>query len=451
MATHQITRGLDIPIAGEATGQPVQLDPPSSVAYAPTEFRGIIPKPALKAGEPVKAGGVLFYHKRNADLVFRSPVAGAVAEVRRGHKRVITDLVVDRQGEDAESFAQHDPGQLQGIDRSDARAKLLASGLWPYLRTRPLNNIADPDVTPQSIWVGALETGPLMPGADVMLGEGDAEALQAGIHVLKALTDGPVHFASHVASSHPAYSKLTGVDSHKFGGPHPAGDPTVQINLVDPPRGSNAVWWIRAWEVALIGRHFLEGRFPTDRVYAAVGTGLDQPRFVRTLLGAPLAHITGQVPADCRWIRGSVLSGTAVDESRWSGFYDYGVHVLPAKVERELLGWILPGLSKFSFHRSFLSGFSFARAKSYDLRPGLNGGLRAMIPFAHYDKVIATPDISPHFLFRSIIAGDLEDSIELGMLDISEEEAALMTYICPSKIEFDVALRDMLAVYERET
>jgi Na+-transporting NADH:ubiquinone oxidoreductase subunit NqrA len=30
------------------------------------------------------------------------------------------------------------------------------------------------------------------------------------------------------------------------------------------------------------------------------------------------------------------------------------------------------------------------------------------------------------------------------------EEAALLTYVCPSKIEFDVILRDGLALYEKE-
>ncbi len=450
MATHQLNRGLDIPIAGEASGEPVQLDPPATVAYQPQEFRGIIPKPALKAGEEVKAGSVVFFHKRNPEMVLRSPVQGRIAEVRRGAKRIITDLIIDRTGDEAETFEQHEPGSLQSISPDDARSKLLGSGLWPYLRTRPLNNVADPATTPQSILIGAMETGPLMPGPDQLLADGDAEALQAGVHVLKALTSGPVHFCSDAAKTHPAFGSLTGVESHKFSGPHPAGDPTVQVNLVDPPRGANQVWWIRAWEVVLIGRFFLEGRFPTERVYGAVGTGLKQQRFVRTLLGAPLAHITGESPDGCRWIRGSVLTGTTSSPDRWASFYTNGVHVLPEHIERELLGWITPQLGRFSFHRAFLSGFSFGRGKTYDMRPGLFGGVRAMIPFAHYDDVIVTPDISPHFLFRSITAGDLEDSIELGLLDVSDEEAALMTYICPAKIEFDVLLRDGLAFYERE-
>ena len=73
-----------------------------------------------------------------------------------------------------------------------------------------------------------------------------------------------------------------------------------------------------------------------------------------------------------------------------------------------------------------------------------------MVPIGAYDRVVATPDILPEFLFKSIVAGDLEESIQLGLLDMTEEEAALCTYICPSKIEFDVLLREGIALYEKE-
>jgi len=451
MANHVLKRGLDIPIAGGANGAPVELAAPASVAYAPQEFRGIVPKPAVKAGEVVRAGAVLFFHKRNPKLVFRSPIAGTVREIRRGDKRVITDIIVDAGGDEAETFKVWTAAEVQGASRDQMVEALLASGLWAHLRTRPFDYVADPEVTPQSILVSATQTGPLQPGVDVLLRESDAAALQLGVDILKKLSAGAVHFASESGKTHPAFAKLQGVEAHTFAGPHPAGDPAVQVSYIDPPRGSNQVWWIRAWELALVGRFFLEGRFPAERVYAAVGAGLKAPRFVRTVLGAPLADVAGETPQGVRWIRGSVLTGMTSTPDRWASFYEAGVHVLPDTVEREIMGWTMPQLGKFSFHRSFLSGFSFGRGKSYDMRPGLFGGVRTMVPFGHYSEVVATPDISPHFLFRSIIAGDLEDAVELGLLDISEEEAALMTYVCPAKLEYDVLLRGALERYVKET
>jgi Na+-transporting NADH:ubiquinone oxidoreductase subunit A len=106
-------------------------------------------------------------------------------------------------------------------------------------------------------------------------------------------------------------------------------------------------------------------------------------------------------------------------------------------------------LSKWSFYRVYLSGF-MKSDKTYDLRPGLYGGHRSIVPTGHYRDVVATPDIVPSYLFKAIISGDLERSIELGMLDITEEEAALCSYICPSKTDFDVILRDGLDVYAKE-
>jgi Na+-transporting NADH:ubiquinone oxidoreductase subunit A len=447
MAQHVVKQGIDIPIAGPASGTPVPLPPPDTIAYSPTEFRGIVPRLAVKVGHQVEVGDVLFFHKENPAIVFRSPVAGHVAEVRRGARRVITDLVIAREGDNAKSFPAHTLTALQALSREDAVDLALSSGLWASIRTRPLNRVADPTVLPQSILISAHESGPLQPGADTLLSAEDADAVQAAVHLLKAICS-KVLLAS--GGAHPALDKLEGVERHTFSGPHPAGDPTVQVNLTDPPRGTNQVWYLRAWEAAELGRFVLTGRFPTERVYAAVGAGVKQPRFVRTTLGAPLSHIVGDAHEATRWVRGSVLTGEAVDSGRWASFYARAVHVLPETVERSILGWALPALQHWSFHRTFLSGFT-KPSRAFDLRPGLYGGHRAMVPIGVYHKVMATPDVLPEFLFKAIVAGDLEESVQLGLLDISEEEAALCSYICPSKIEFGVLLRQGLDLYVQET
>ena len=110
----------------------------------------------------------------------------------------------------------------------------------------------------------------------------------------------------------------------------------------------------------------------------------------------------------------------------------------------------MPARGEFSVHRAFLSGCS-SSAKAQDLRTAVGGGRRAIVHDAWYERVVATPDIMPAFLFRSIMAGDLEESIQLGLLDITREEAALCSYICPSKVDFGVVLHEALEPYVRET
>lgn len=446
MPDHVIRNGLDIPIAGQASGQPVALEAPATVAYCPVEFKGIVPRTSVKEGERVKRGSPLFFSKSDPGMRFLSPIAGVLKEIRRGARRVITDIVVEADGTDAEEvFAPLDPAKASP---EAIREALLARGQWGAFRTRPLNNVPRADARPQAILVSATETGPLQPGADVLIVPGDKEALQAGLTALAKLTD-RVHLTVPKGTTHPALQGLTGVQVHGFAGAHPAGDPSVQVNLVDPPRGGGQVWTVRAWDVVEMGRALTTGRFPHERVYAAVGVGAQAPRFVRTVAGSPVRHVVGAVHAgEHRWILGSVLTGTDVDSGRWVSHFARAVHVLPNEVESEILGWAMPSLSTWSFYKAFLKGF--LGASNVDMRPGLFGGRRAMVPIGVYHKVVASPDILPEFLFKSIVANDLEEAIQLGLLDMTDEEAALCTYICPSKIEFDVLLRDGLAQYEKE-
>ncbi len=451
MSDHVITKGLDIPIKGRASGPPVDLEAPDTVAYSPTEFRGVTAKPAVREGESVLRGTPLFFHKRRPEMVFRSPVAGTVKEIRRGRRRVITDVVVERTGDQADQGPALNLMQIRKLDRAEAVQTALASGMWPAMLTRPLDKVPDPEEEPQSIFVVATETGPLQPGAAELLGEDEAEALQAGVELLRRIAP-KVHLTLPSGVRHPALDGVENAERHTFTGPHPAGDGGVQVNLIDPPRGGSQVWTIRAWDAALMGRAVLEGTFPAERVYAAVGAGVAEPRFVRTVLGAPLSAIAGPVhEGPMRWIRGSVLSGEAVEPDRWASFRHRALHVLPDEVPQTILGWAMPMLSTWSAHRAFLSGITNPRVGTgIDMRPGLFGGHRAIVPIGAYDRVVVTPDVMPEFLFKSIVAGDLEESIQLGMLDLTYEEAALCTYICPSKIEFDVLLREGLEMYERE-
>ena len=142
----------------------------------------------------------------------------------------------------------------------------------------------------------------------MLLSADDKDALQAAVYALKAITDGAVHLATPHGSSHPAMTGLVGVETHGFSGPHPSGDPALQVNYVCPPKTGQMVLTIRAWDAVAIGRALLTGAVDGTRVYAAVGTGVTTPRFVRTLAGAPLSHIVGGVvDGPLRFIVGTIL------------------------------------------------------------------------------------------------------------------------------------------------
>lgn len=450
MTHHRISRGLDIPIAGAASGSVVQLDAPDVVAIDPREFRGYTPRLDAREGDAVVAGQPLLRDKFHADLKIVSPVSGTVEAIERGARRVITAVKV-RVGEgEPRRQRSWSSDALRDLSASDAMNQLAAGGGLALIRTRPLDHVPSPSARPQAVLIAATETGPLQPGVDVLLSADDRDALQAAIHVFNAVAEDKVFLTTHEGASHAALSGLSGVEQHSFSGPHPAGDPGLQVNHLCPPRAGGAVWTLRVWDAVLIGRLFLDGLLPAERTYAAVGVGVKQPRFVRTLLGAPIRHVVGEVEdGPMRWIAGSVLTGRAVGEDGFAPMLSRGVHVLPDTVERVLLGWAAPQLGRWSAHKAYLSGL-LGWSTPQDLRPGLFGGERAIVPTGAYERVVATPDILPTFLFKAIMADDLERSIKLGLLDITEEEAALCSFVCPSKTNFDDVLRKGLEQYAKE-
>ena len=78
-----------------------------------------------------------------------------------------------------------------------------------------------------------------------------------------------------------------------------------------------------------------------------------------------------------------------------------------------------------------------------------NGSARAMVPIGTYEEVMPL-DIQPTFLLRYLIVGDTDRAVQLGALELGEEDLALCTYVCPGKYEYGPILRDVLTRIEVE-
>ena len=59
-------------------------------------------------------------------------------------------------------------------------------------------------------------------------------------------------------------------------------------------------------------------------------------------------------------------------------------------------------------------------------------------------------DIIPTFLLRALIVGDTEQAQSLGCLELTEEDLALCTFVCPGKYEYGSILRQNLFRIEKE-
>ena len=128
-------------------------------------------------------------------------------------------------------------------------------------------------------------------------------------------------------------------------------------------------------------------------------------------------------------------------------FYDSMITVIPESTGPDFIGWMLPGFTKASFYRTFLS--PFLPGKKFTIDTKLNGGIRALFASGFYESVMPM-NIYPIFLVKSILAGDIEEMEGLGIYEVTEEDFALCEYICPSKVDIQKIIRDGLDLIEKE-
>ena len=93
---------------------------------------------------------------------------------------------------------------------------------------------------------------------------------------------------------------------------------------------------------------------------------------------------------------------------------------------------------------------SFIGSKKFSMTTSTGGSERAMVPLGTYEEVMPL-DILPTQLLRALLVGDFESSIDLGCLELDEDDLALCTFACPGKYEYGPFLRQMLARIEAES
>jgi len=443
----KISRGVNIKLKGEAEKVHASLPLSSTVAIKPTDFAGVVPKLILKEKAEVKAGTPLFYSKENDKIVFTSPVSGEIAEIRRGDKRKILEVVILADKEiKYETFAAGDPNSMS---REQIIENLLKSGCWPFIRQRPYDVIANPTDTPKSIFISAFDSSPLAPDNDFIV-HGNGEIFQIGLDAIRKLTEGKVHLNINAkGKASDVFNNSKGVQINKISGPHPAGLVGVQIHKIDPINKGEKVWYLTPQDVLTIGRLFKEGKFDASRIVAVCGSQVKTPKYFKMLMGQSVSSIiNGNVDTEkTRFISGNPLTGSQVTKEGHLGFYDYQFTAIPEGGEGEFFGWIAPGFDKFSLSRTFFSWLM--PGKEYDLNTSMNGEERAYVMTGQYEKVFPF-DIYPVQLVKAMIIKDIELMESLGVYEVAPEDFALCEYACTSKINVQSIVREGLDLVRAE-
>lgn len=445
----KIRRGLDLPISG-APEQAIHDAPKArSVAVIGVDYHGMKPTMAVKEGDRVKLGQLLFTDKKTEGVRYTAPAAGTVAAINRGERRMLQSVVIDVEGDESEQFASYPPSGFAALDASVVEQNLVNSGLWTALRTRPYSKVPALGSRPASIFVTAMDTNPLAADAALVIAE-QSEAFNQGLVLLSRLTEGPVHVCK-AAGANVQVNSAERVTVHEFGGVHPAGNAGTHIHFIDPVNAHKTVWSIGYQDVIAVGKLFATGLLFTDRVISLAGPQVAQPRLVRTRLGANLDELTaGQMKdGENRVISGSVFGGrTARGAYAYLGRYHQQVTVLLEGRDRPFLHYMRAGFNLFSTTGIYISKLLGA-GKKYDFTTTTAGSERAMVPIGTYERIMPL-DILPTHLLRAIIVGDTDMAQKLGALELDEDDLALCTYVCPGKYEYGPILRDNLTRIEKE-
>lgn len=443
----KIKQGLDIKLKGKAERM-VSCIEPDFFALQPTDFIGLTPKPLVQDGDMVKIGTPLFCDKRDERIRFTAPVSGTVSEVRRGSKRLLQAVVIqpDKQLETLDF-------KVGELDKKGITQTLLETGLWPMIRQRPYATIARPEDKPKAFFISAFDSSPLAPDMD-FLAEHFPDSLQKGLEILSILCDNKLHLCVHSEKTKSeVLLKAKNVILHSFSGPHPSGNVGTQINKICPINKGDIIWFCGLPEVINIGNFFRTGRLDFSRIYAIAGTGLLHPQYCQTKLGASVASLVNNNLKDNhqRLISGNVLTGKAVTEKDFIGFYHNMLTIIPEGDQRqELLGWIWPGFKKFSVSRTFPSAFiPNALQPDFELDTNLHGEERAFVMTGEFEKVFPF-DIYPLQLIKACLVGDLDLMENLGIYEVEPEDFALCEFIDTSKTDIQAIIRNGLEMVRKE-
>ena len=433
MSTVRLKKGFDIHLLGAIPSNDIALaGPPRTVAVVPDDFHGVIPRMEKKEGEHVNAGEPLYHDKNHEAIKVVSPVSGTVKEVRRGERRHIDVIIIDPD--------KRDDSVKLNINR-DVTKVLLESGLWVMLRQRPYDVVPAPDVRPRDIFVTAFDSAPLAPNLDIVLGE-KRQYIAKGIEVLSGLTDGNVYIGVREGQSIEAPSAVVTT----FVGPHPAGNAGIQAANTIPVNKGEVVWTLDIVTVARIGELFTTGMVSHDTVVAITGEMVQDPRYIRTVMGAALETVLKNEltnVAHSRIISGNVLTGFKVEATQWLRAPYRHITIIPENSKPdEFMGWASLSPNRFSIYRTFTTWLrGLKKPVSMDSR--IKGGERAIVRTGEYDAMLPM-DIYGEFLIKAIISWDIDKMEQLGIYEVAPEDFALAEFADTSKLELQRIVREGL-------
>ena len=194
----------------------------------------------VKEGAKVSIGTPICFEKNDSRIIFVSPVSGTLSKIIRGDRRKILEIVIEPDFSNKK--ISHKVENTDSLSPEKIKNFLLKTGSWPFIRQRPFNVLADPDIIPKAIHISAISSAPLGVDYDFIL-KNNKKDFQSGINILNTLVPGNVNLFID-KDFEGLFSKIKNANIFGVSGPHPSGNVSVQIQETNPINIGEKVWVI---------------------------------------------------------------------------------------------------------------------------------------------------------------------------------------------------------------
>ena len=428
--------GLDVPLHGSVKNNNLDTIYTKFSAVLADDYFGLKPKILVREGDHVLKGAPLLEDKTNPGFTVNSPVNGVIHEINRGEKRALVSIVINKTNDDSVAFDQSN-NKLENLRNAS---------LWDSFRERPFNRVPNINTRPDFLFINACKADGLEASPNQIL-EVEAENFLAGIKFLVDALGCEINLCSYSN----IYIGELDVNQYVVEGKYPAGNSSIHIQNIKPLTKNTKTWTINWQDVVRIGNSVKSGNFCFDKYVSICGPACEEPKIVKTNLGANMEELTaGTLSTNVRKVSGSLLYGRSGDSySDYLNRYSNQISLVSDERKATFFNWLQPGLENHSNSNVFLS--SFLKPEKFNFDTNINGGYRAIVPIGVFDEVNPYEIDSTLFL-KSLAIGDLVALRELGIFDLSDEDMGIFSYVCPSKYDYVALFNDcMEMIWKEET
>ena len=428
--------GLDVPLHGSVKNNNLDTIYTKFSAVLADDYFGLKPKILVREGDHVLKGAPLLEDKTNPGFTVNSPVNGVIHEINRGEKRALVSIVINKTNDDSVAFDQSN-NKLENLRNAS---------LWDSFRERPFNRVPNINTRPDFLFINACKADGLEASPNQIL-EVEAENFLAGVKFLVDALGCEINLCSYSN----IYIGELDVNQYVVEGKYPAGNSSIHIQNIKPLTKNTKTWTINWQDVVRIGNSVKSGNFCFDKYVSICGPACEEPKIVKTNLGANMEELTaGTLSTNVRRVSGSLLYGRSGDSySDYLTRYSNQISLVSDERKATFFNWLQPGFENHSVSNVFLS--SYLKPEKFNFDTNINGGYRAIVPIGVFDEVNPYEIDSTLFL-KSLAIGDLVALRELGIFDLSEEDMSIFSYVCPSKYDYVALFNDcMEMIWKEET